>query len=159
MRIISTQRKKAPIWGFSILILISFSLHIEDILIFIFFNLVLPYCHMVRITVEPVKLNTCVHWTPAYIEQLFMSRHTPIENQWEATWIHWTPVYLEHWTPNLFPQATFNLSTLNILHLFERFHWIWEQMRYIRLTVLLSDIFQRLNMWSLYLYEESKVKT
>ena len=36
-----------------------------------------------------------------------MSRHTPIENQWEATWIHWTPVYLEHWTPNLFPQATF----------------------------------------------------
>ena len=26
--------------------------------------------------------------TPAYIEQFFMSRQTPIENQWEATWIH-----------------------------------------------------------------------
>ena len=73
-------------------------------------------------TVEPVKLNTCVHWTPAYIEQFFMSRHSPIENQWEATWIHWTPVFLEHWTPNLFPQATFNLSTLNIQHWFETFH-------------------------------------
>ena len=54
------------------------------------------------ITVEPVKLNTCIHWTPAYIEQFFMSQHTPIENQWEATWIHWTPVYLGHWTPDLF---------------------------------------------------------
>ena len=97
-------------------------------------------------TVEPVKLNTCVHWTPAYIEHFFMSRHTPIENQWEATWIHWTPVYLEHWTPNMFPQATFNLSTLNILCWFETFHWKWGQMRYIRLTVLLSDIFQMLNI-------------
>ena len=97
--------------------------------------------------VEPVKLNTCVHWTPAYIEQFFTSRQTPIGNQWEGAWIHWTPVYLEHWTPNLFPRASFNLSTLNILHWFETFHWKWGQMRYIRLTVLLSDIIQMLNIW------------
>ena len=106
------------------------------------------HLHMYVCTVEPVKLNTCVHWTPAYIEHFFMSRHTLIENQWEATWIHWTPVYLEHWTPNLFPQATINLSTLNILRRFETFHWKWGQMRYIILTVLLSNIFQMMNVWS-----------
>ena len=77
-------------------------------------------------TVEPVKLNTCVHWKKI---------HVPAHSHWKSM-----GGYLDTlntcppWTLNttFVPTGQINLSTLNILHWFETFHWEWGQMRYIR---------------------------